>query len=98
MNHYSYYSDELNNKYSKWYYTTETGEVERWTPYEYSEEDKAIQKSIDSYTAGVRELYRLKEKFQTEYLADLARIEYSAETTASLFSINTDDDVLLIYE
>ena len=81
--------------YEKWYYTTGE-EIDMASTVELAV-DREIKAAIQDYTTAVNELYNLKQRYQTDLLYQLMKIEADAESTTTIFSVNNEADVLEIY-
>lgn len=71
--------------------------------FEYSDDnaidiDKSIKDAIDAYINAMSDLYMTKYNYQTKHLLSLLKLEASSDTSATMFSINTKDTVLTMYE
>lgn len=59
--------------------------------------DAAVNTAIKDYVTAVNQLYSHKYVYQTQSLYDLLKLEASTKTSTSLFSINANDNVLVMY-
>lgn len=82
--------------YSTWYYLD--GTKFKYDPDTSLDVDKAQYDAINAYTGAITDLYLEKYNYQTMYLYNLLKLEASANTSTSMFTINAKDDMFYLYE
>ena len=60
--------------------------------------DKAVQQALTNYSETIANLYTTKYKYQTKDLYEFLKLKASSDTSDLMFSINTNDNVLTMYE